>query len=207
MIFKAFKTGRLATNCYILGCPETLEGVVIDPGDEADYILTIIEEENLKIKYIINTHGHSDHIGADEEIKKATGADILIHKDDQDFLEDPSKNLSHYSSKRIEGLTVDRFLTDGELIKVGNTIELKVIHTPGHTPGGICLLGDNFILTGDTLFAGSIGRTDLPGGSYEQIMDSIKKRILPLPDNLLVYPGHGPSSNLKKEKETNPFLR
>lgn len=206
MIFKAIKTGRLATNCYILGCAETLEGVVVDPGDEADYILTIVEEENLKIKYIINTHGHSDHIGANEEVKNATGAHILIHADDEEFLLEPSKNLSNYSSKPISGPAADRLLSDGEFIEIGNTIKLKVLHTPGHTPGCICLLGENFILSGDTLFAGSIGRTDLPGGSYDQIIRSIEEKLLPLPNNLLVYPGHGPSSNLKKEKETNTFL-
>jgi len=206
MIFKSIKVGRLATNCYILGCPETLEGAVIDPGDEADYILTIVEEENLKLKYIINTHGHSDHIGANEEVKRSTGAQILIHAADEKFLLEPKQNLSSYYQEPIVGPAADQLLSEGDLIEVGNTIKLKVIHTPGHTPGGICLLGDNFILTGDTLFAGSIGRTDLPGGSYDLIIRSIKEKLLPLPNNLLVYPGHGPSSTLQKEKETNSFL-
>ena len=206
MIFKSIKTGRLATNCYILGCPETLEGIVVDPGDEANYILTLIEEENLKIKYIVNTHGHADHIGANEEIKNATGAKLLIHNDDADFLINPEMNLSVYSAQVISGPAADQFLDDGDEIKVGSTILLKVLHTPGHTPGCICLQGENFILTGDTLFAGSIGRTDFPKGSYEQIIKSIKEKLLPLPNHLLVYPGHGPSSNLQREKESNSFL-
>ncbi|HHU33045.1 MAG: MBL fold metallo-hydrolase [Zhaonellaceae bacterium] len=206
MIFKSIKVGRLATNCYILGCSETLEGAVVDPGDEADYILTIIEEENLKIKYIINTHGHSDHIGANKEVKKSTGAQILIHGADEKFLLEPKQNLSNYSQEPIIGPAADQLLSEGYLIKIGNSINLNVIHTPGHTPGSICLLGENFILTGDTLFAGSIGRTDLPGGSYDLIIRSIKEKLLPLPNNLLVYPGHGPSSTLQKEKETNSFL-
>lgn len=206
MIFKALKTGQIATNCYILGCQESLEALVVDPGDNSNDIITIIEEENLLVKYIINTHGHVDHIGANEEIKRSTGAKVLVHAADADFLINPDKNLSCYMGKMITGPAADQLLYDGDIINVGFTIQLKVLHTPGHTPGGICLLGDKYILTGDTLFAGSIGRSDFPGGSQDILIDSIKKKLLNLNEDLIIYPGHGPSSTLKKEKECNTFL-
>ena len=204
MEIKRFIVNPLAVNCYLAYAGQ--EGILIDPGQASQEILNFILSQQIQIVAVINTHGHADHIGANEEIKNATGAKLLIHNDDADFLINPEMNLSVYSAQVISGPAADQFLDDGDEIKVGSTILLKVLHTPGHTPGCICLQGENFILTGDTLFAGSIGRTDFPKGSYEQIIKSIKEKLLPLPNHLLVYPGHGPSSNLQREKESNSFL-
>ena len=192
MIVKCFKVGWLSTNCYVVSCQETKEAAVIDPGleseVEAELILSYIKQKGLKIKYIINTHGHPDHISGDAAVKEATGAPIIIHENGYD---------------RVEA---DRKLQDGDIINVGN-FKLFVFHTPGHTPCGICLLGDNIVFTGDSLFAGSIGRTDFPGGSFQQLMTSIKTKLLPLPDSFKVYPGHESFSSIGEEKKYNPFLQ
>lgn len=206
MIFKSIKTGQIATNCYIIGCQETKEGAIIDPGFDGQDIFNLVQEEELDIKYIINTHGHGDHIGANGELKRLTGAELLIHQADAEYLTDPGKNLSVYMGMEISGPPADRLLQDGDVIKIGNTVILEVLHTPGHTPGGISLKGKNFVFTGDTLFAGSVGRTDFPGGSQEELLASIKNKLLVLPGDYLIYPGHGPSSILEKEKQSNPFL-
>lgn len=207
MIFKIRKTGSLATNCYILGCPETKEAVVVDPGWDSADIINLLEEENLHLNYIINTHGHGDHIGANGDLKEYSGAKIFIHQADAELLTDPQKNLSAaFGGKKVTSLPADGFLQDGDVIKVGTSIALEVLHTPGHTPGGICLKGANFILTGDTLFAGSIGRTDFPGGSYEELVTSIKKKLFTLEGDYFIYPGHGPGSTLEKERTSNPFI-
>lgn len=192
MIVKCFKVGWLSTNCYVVGCEETKEAAVIDPGleseAEAELILDYIKQNCFHIKYIINTHGHPDHISGNAAMKEATGAPILIHENGDD---------------RVEA---DRKLQDGDVIHVGN-FKLAVLHTPGHTPCGICLLGDNIVFTGDSLFAGSIGRTDFPGGSFQQLMKSIKTKLLPLPDSFKVYPGHESFSTIGDEKKYNPFLQ
>lgn len=206
MIFKVRKTGSLATNCYIIGCPDTKEAVVVDPGWDGEDIINILEEENLTLKYIINTHGHGDHIGANGQLKEYSGAEILIHQADAAMLTDPQKNLSAAFSEKVVSPHADRFLQEGDVINVGTSVTLKVLHTPGHTPGGICLKGSNFILTGDTLFAGSIGRTDFPGGSFEELISSIKNKLFSLEGDYIIYPGHGPSSTLEKERTGNPFI-
>ncbi len=200
------EVGNLMSNCYIVGCQDTSEAVVIDPGAEPDTILAVLEENNLKVKYIINTHGHVDHVGANEPVKKATNADILIHKGDAPLFSNSQENLSMYVGGELLLSPPERLLEEGDTITFGN-ITLKVIHTPGHTRGGISLHGDQVVFTGDTLFAGSIGRTDLPGGDYQQIISSIKEKILPLGDDIKVYPGHGPVSTVAREKKTNPFLQ
>lgn len=186
------------TNCYLIACSQTLEAAVIDPGGEAHRIIKAIQDQRLKVRYIINTHGHIDHVGANVPVKEATGAEVLIHRDDQPYLLRPPK-------AGVKPHPADRTLEEGTTLLIGRTVILKVLHTPGHTPGGICLVGDGFIFTGDTLFAGSIGRTDFPGGSYRELMRSIKK-LLAYPDETVIYPGHGPSSTLGVEKATNPFL-
>jgi len=194
------------SNCYIIGCDDTKEAVVIDPGGDADLILRILERNGLHLNYIINTHGHIDHIGANAEIKGATNCKVLIHKEDEKLLKDPLLNLSSLFMKDTSLCEkADRLLDDGDTIKFGN-INLEVIHTPGHTPGGICLKMDECLFTGDTLFASSIGRTDLPGGSYEALIRSIKTRLLILDDSVIIYPGHGESSTIQKEMMSNPFL-
>lgn len=203
---KIVTVGILETNCYILADKEGAIGIVVDPGDEFERIASVIEEAGLNIQYIVNTHAHYDHIGADLELKDRFGAQILIHEADRDMLEDPRLNLS-LKKPRITatGIKADRLLKEGDIV-TAEKIHLEVIHTPGHTPGSICLLGEDYILTGDTLFAGSAGRTDLPGGSYKDIVESIQGKLKPLPDYLKVYPGHGLSSTMGEEKLNNPFL-
>jgi hydroxyacylglutathione hydrolase len=192
MIVKRFKVGWLSTNCYAVGCKETKEAVLIDPGlesrAEAELILDYIEQNCFHVKYIINTHGHPDHISGNVAMKEATGAPILIHEN---------------SADRIKA---DRKLCDGDIFQIGN-FNLTVLHTPGHTPCGICLLADNVVFTGDSLFAGSIGRTDFPGGSFQQLIKSIKTKLLPLPDSFIVYPGHESFSTIGDERKYNPFLQ
>jgi glyoxylase-like metal-dependent hydrolase (beta-lactamase superfamily II) len=209
MILENVVVGIYQTNCYIIACQETgngAVGAVIDPGDQGDLIIQKIKDLGLNIKYIILTHGHLDHIGAVRELKEYTGADILIHEKDAEMLTDYSKNLSVYSENRVIQPKADRFLNDGDKIRVGN-LTLTVIHTPGHTPGSISLKTDKYLFTGDTLFSGSIGRTDLPGGSYQQIIKSINEKLMLLNGDLLVLPGHGPETTLNREKVINPFLK
>jgi hydroxyacylglutathione hydrolase len=192
MIVKCFAVGWLSTNCYVIGCEETREAAVIDPGmeskAEAEPIMDFIKQNSLQIRYIINTHGHPDHVAGNTFMKEATGAPILIHE----------SNSEHVQA--------DRKLHDGDTLQVG-TLKLKVLHTPGHTPDGISLLVDNTVFTGDTLFAGSIGRSDFAGGSFQELINSIKTKLLPLPDNFKVYTGHGPATTIGDEKRHNPFLQ
>jgi hydroxyacylglutathione hydrolase len=192
MIVKRFQVGWLSTNCYVVGCEETKEAVVIDPGmdseRETEEILKFIEQNSFHIKYIINTHGHPDHIAGDAIMKEATGAPILIHEN---------------NAERVQA---DRKLHDGDILQVGN-FKLVILHTPGHTKDGISLLGDKVVFTGDTLFAGSVGRTDFIGGSFEELLRSIKTKLLSLPDSFKVYSGHGPSTTIGDEKKYNPFLQ
>ncbi|MBC7325719.1 MAG: MBL fold metallo-hydrolase [Moorella sp. (in: Bacteria)] len=206
MFLKTLVVGPLGTNCYLVGCQETGEGAVIDPGAEGERILAAAREAGLKIRYIINTHGHIDHIGANGQVKDATGALILIHRDDAPCLTEPGRNLSTFMGAGISSPGADRLLLEGDTITIGRTINLKVIHTPGHTPGGICLQGESLVFTGDTLFAGSIGRIDFPGGSFSQLINSVKEKLFILDDNLKIYPGHGPASTIGAERADNPFF-
>jgi glyoxylase-like metal-dependent hydrolase (beta-lactamase superfamily II) len=194
----------MQANCYLLECEETLSAVVIDPGDDADVILNILEERKLNLELIINTHGHVDHIAANSDLKQKTNAQLCIHKLDADMIVNPQKNLSSFIGRAISSSPASKILKDGDILEAG-MISLKVIHTPGHSPGSICLLTDEAIFTGDLLFAGSIGRYDFPGSSYEQIINSLKK-IMELDDNIEVYPGHGPITTIGEERSTNPFL-
>jgi glyoxylase-like metal-dependent hydrolase (beta-lactamase superfamily II) len=196
----------LESNCYIIGCGETKEGVVVDTGAEAGKILSRVAKLGLKIDKIILTHGHPDHMSALAEVRQATGAKVLIHSADADMLPDARRNLSIFMGQKLELKQADVLLKDGDTIKVGN-ITLDVIHTPGHTPGGICLkCAGDVLITGDTLFAGSVGRSDFPGGSHTQLIDSIKNKLLKFSPETRIYPGHGPGSTIGKEKSSNPFL-
>ncbi len=192
-MIETITVGPLSTNCYILTDEEAQEGVVIDPGDEPEKIIEFLKMSPIRIKYIINTHNHGDHIGANKELKAFTGAQILVHEKDARIL-------------TMLSVSADKSLQEEDKIKIGSLI-LSVLHTPGHTPGSMCLLGDTFIFTGDTLFAGSVGRWDLPGGSEKMLCESIHVKLSPLNDNLRVYPGHGPATTISKEKRDNPYLR
>lgn len=206
MIIKTLAVGPIMANCFIVGCEKTKLAAVIDPGDEADKILMALAESQLTVKYIINTHGHFDHVGANKRMKEATGADILIHKNDAVMLEQISSASMAFGLKVEDSPPADRTLEEGDQINFGD-ITLHVIHTPGHSPGGIALSYDGVVFVGDSLFYGSIGRTDFPGGDYDTLISSIKNKLFPLGDDVVVYTGHGPSTTIGQEKQINPFLR
>lgn len=205
MMLEILTVGELATNCYILGDEKTKQGVVIDPGGDFEIIEARLKELNLKVKYIILTHGHIDHIGALSQLKKATKAEILIHSKDSAMLYDPNQNLSVFSENKIIATKADKLLVEGDIIQCEG-INFEVLHTPGHTPGGISLLTDKMIFTGDALFCGSVGRADFPGSSYQELINSIKDKLLSKDDDFAIYPGHGPSSTIGEERRNNPFL-
>lgn len=203
-MIKAFTVGPMEANCYILYNPDKREGLIIDPGAEGSRLIKFIKQEKISINYIINTHGHPDHISANRKIKEYTNAPILIHQYDAPMLTKSESVLLLIFPLGSSSPPADTFIKDGDLIECAG-MKLKVLHTPGHTPGGISLLLDDSIFTGDTLFSGSIGRSDLPGGSQEVLLNSIKK-ILSLGENLIIYPGHGPSTTVSQELHSNPFI-
>jgi len=205
MVIKKLAVGPLEANCYILADEETKEAVVIDPGAEGERILEIIKRDSLKVIYIVNTHAHIDHIGANDILVRRTGASLLIHTADAHLLRDTGLNVSAMLEEKREFLPPAKLLNEGDEIMV-NDFSLQVLHTPGHTPGSICLHTEGKIFTGDTLFAGAVGRTDLPGGSLEELKRSIQKKLLTLPDEVVIYPGHGPDTTIGKEKRSNPFI-
>ena len=206
MILKKLVVGPLASNCYIVGSEANKEGMIIDPGDEAEVILRNVKDLGLEIRSIVLTHGHIDHIGALKEVKEATGAEVAIHTDEADSLQSqPLSTLLGISYPTP--LPADRLLQGGDSIDIGD-LHFLVLHTPGHSPGGICLLeqGHKVMFSGDTLFNYGIGRTDLPGGNHSQLMNSIHTKLMVLPDNTVVYPGHGPETTIGTERQENPFL-
>ena len=205
MIIKTLVVGPIMANSFILGCDKTHEAAVIDPGDEADRILLALAESGLSVKLIINTHGHLDHVGANKRLKEATGAPILIHPLDAPMLNQVASSAAAWGIAADNSPPPDRELEDGDEVLIGN-ITLNVIHTPGHTPGGISLSTDREVFVGDTLFAGSIGRTDFQGGSFETIKKSIQQKLFTLNDDVTVYPGHGPATTIGEERRTNPFV-
>lgn len=196
----------IGTNCYLAYDKDTKEGIVIDPGGSPELIGKAIDQLGIGVKAIIDTHGHWDHIGANRAIKEKTGAPVYIHVADEDYLTDPKYNVSSMMGTQSVADPADGLLHEGDLVHFGNCT-LKVIHTPGHTPGGISLYGHDVVFCGDTLFYRSIGRTDMPGGDYQQLIDSIKDKLFALPDDTLVCPGHGNMSRIGEEKSGNPFVR
>ncbi|HLR34008.1 MAG TPA: MBL fold metallo-hydrolase [Tissierellales bacterium] len=198
--------GIYAANCYIVYCKDTKEGIVIDPGSQGAEIGDKIKDLGLSIKYIILTHGHWDHTDGILGLKEKIDVPVLIHKEDEPLLRAGKKGI--YSKASSEGIEVapDKYIEDGDKLKVGD-MTIEIIHTPGHSPGGVSIKIGDRIFTGDTLFTGSIGRTDLYGGSYETLLSSIKEKLLIYPDNTIVYPGHGESSTIGREKVTNPFIK
>ena len=204
MILKRLVVGPFASNCYIVGSESNKEGMIIDPGDEAEVILRNAEDLELDIKYVVLSHAHIDHIGALKEVKEATGAEVAIHSDDAQALQDSSVSAMFGISYPTPP-PPDCLLQGGDSLDVGG-LHFSVLHTPGHSPGGICILGEGIVFSGDALFNYGIGRCDLPGGSYSQLMNSIHTKLMVLPDNTIVYPGHGPETTIGAERQGNPFL-
>jgi len=204
VIIKCIVVGPLENNCFIIADENTKEALLIDPGDEPDRISDIIAENNLKVKYIVCTHAHFDHVGAIPELKNETGAKIVIHRDELNIYKHTKDQAAVLWGYELDPLPdPDVFVSDGDMLEIGN-IKLETIHTPGHSPGGICLSGEGIVITGDTLFAGSVGRTDLFGGDIDMLKKSFKK-LMALPDNTRVLPGHGPQSTIGKERISNFF--
>jgi glyoxylase-like metal-dependent hydrolase (beta-lactamase superfamily II) len=209
MLLESFPVGPLQCNCSIIGCKETGEAAVIDPGGDAQKIIDFCDKNKLKIKYLLHTHAHFDHIMGSRALKEATGAKILLHKEDKFLYDALEKQCSLFGFKADTPLDIDHYLNDDEDVTVGN-IKTSVIHTPGHTPGSLCFCvadKDSVLFSGDTLFQQSIGRTDLWGGSYEEIIDSIKNKLFKLDDSTRVVPGHGDDTTIWTEKRENPFVR
>jgi len=209
MIVKMLVVGPLASNCYIVGSSSTKQGMIIDPGAEAGTILRTVQQMGLSISLIVVTHAHIDHIDALRAVKERTNALFAIHEAEKGLL----STATPVGVLASLGLTAfksppqpDRLLKDGDRIDVGD-LHFEVLHTPGHSPGGICLLGHGVVFSGDTLFNFGIGRTDFAGGSYELLMKSIREKLMVLPDETVVYPGHGPSTTIGDERRGNPFLQ
>lgn len=200
MIIKRMMAGVYAVNCYILFDEESKEAVVLDPGGDVDDICKELNQLNAKVKYIILTHGHFDHTTGVDGLKAETGAIVAMSKEDNDMI----LKDTQYFGPLIEG-GADILLKHGDVLKFGK-YKMEVLATPGHTPGGICLLTEGNVFTGDTLFKGSVGRSDLPGGNHNELIASIKNNLMPLSDNVAVHPGHGPSSTIGQERMGNPFL-
>lgn len=205
MMIEALPVGPLQVNCYIVGCEKTREALVVDPGDEGGRILAALDRAGLRTKLVVNTHGHFDHIGANAFLVEKTGAELLIHEKDVPLLAQSERHAELFGLSVVPSPAPTRTLSGGEELSVGE-LRIRVIHTPGHSPGGICLLVDGHLFAGDTLFAGSIGRTDLAGGNHEQLLAAIREQLLVLPEATVVHPGHGPDTSIGREKRNNPFV-
>ena len=207
MIIATLPVGLIQTNCYIAGCPETKAGAVIDPGGDPERILAEVERQGLSIKYVLNTHAHFDHTDANGAIVRATGATLALHPLDLPLLK-ASGGAALFGLQADPSPLPDLELQDGDELEVG-TLRFQVLHTPGHTPGHVCFYeqAEGVLFDGDVLFQRSIGRTDLPGGSYQQMMDSIQRVLFALPEETVVYSGHGPATTIGDEKRLNPWLR
>ncbi len=207
MIIRKIQVGMTQTNCYIVGCEETQQGAVIDPGGEGKYVLQAIEQSGLDIRYVLITHAHFDHIGASASVVEAAGAQLALHPEDKPLLE--SGGGASRWGVSVEPCPVpDVMLSDGDVIEVG-TLSFEVLHTPGHSPGGVTFYeaDQGVAFDGDVLFESGVGRTDLPGGNREMLMHSIKEVLFTLPDETEIYSGHGPKTTIGQEKRSNPWVR
>jgi len=207
MIHEIVPVGPLQCNCSIVGDETSREAIVIDPGDEIDSILALLKKHGLSVKQIVVTHAHIDHVGGAMKLKQATGAPVLLNENDSALLAMLDVQASWLGMKAPGQVSVDQNAAEGDVVQAGS-LQGEVMHTPGHTEGSICVLfaPQNLLIAGDTLFAGSIGRTDLPGGNYKKIIDSLHGKLLALPDQTIVVPGHGSLTTIGQERESNPFL-
>ncbi|MFC1941620.1 MBL fold metallo-hydrolase [Chloroflexota bacterium] len=205
MIIKRLVVGALSANCWVVGSETTGEGLVIDPGGDTGTIYKAIKDSGLDIKVIMLTHGHSDHIAALYDIKDRTGAEVAVHTADAQFLHGRGSSSMMFGISYKTPEPPDRLLNEGDIIDIGD-LHFTVLHTPGHTPGSICLLSENKVFTGDTLFYRGIGTTMMPGSSRRQLLDSIKTRLMVFPDDMTVYPGHGRQTTIGTERQSNRYL-
>ncbi|MFC1778971.1 MBL fold metallo-hydrolase [Thermodesulfobacteriota bacterium] len=205
LLVHQLSVGPLQVNCFVVACQRTREAMVIDPGDDGPRILQLAESNGYQVKKIVNTHGHFDHIGANQPVKEATGAVLMMHEADLPLLQNARNHAQAY------GLTVspsphpDKFLNEGDVFSVGEQ-SFSIFHVPGHSPGSICLLSDGHLFVGDVLFAGSVGRTDLPGGDFDALVEGVREKLFRLPADTIVHPGHGPDTTIGREKQMNPFV-
>ncbi len=208
MIHEILPVGPLQCNCSVMGDESTREAMVIDPGDEIESILALVRKHNLQVKQIVITHAHIDHVGGAMKLRAATGAPILLNQNDHVLLKMLDIQASWIQVPPPGKVEIDRDIGQADTVKAGS-LTADVIFTPGHTEGSVCLYfpAEKKLIAGDTLFAGSIGRTDLPGGSFEKIIDSLHDKLLALPDDTVVVPGHGPQTTIGEERENNPFLK
>ncbi len=206
MILEKLLVGPLGVNCYVLGDETRRDAIVIDPGGNAPEIFTLLEARHLTVRAIVNTHAHFDHVGALTDLRKKTDAPFYLHAADAPLLAQAQASAARFGLHIPQPMPADHELNDGDQVRIGS-LSLRVLFTPGHTLGGVCLLGEGLVFTGDTLFAGSIGRTDLPGGDYGALMRSIRDQLLTLPEATVVHPGHGAATTIGAERQLNPFLR
>jgi hydroxyacylglutathione hydrolase len=207
MIHEILPVGPLQCNCSVIGDETTREAMVIDPGDDIEDVLALVRKHNLQVKQIVITHAHIDHVGGAMKLRAATGAPILLNQNDYALLKMLDVQAAWIGMQNPGRVEIDRSVGQADKIHVGS-MTAEVMHTPGHTEGSVCLYFplEKKLIAGDTLFAGSIGRTDLPGGSFEKIMDSLHEKVMALPDDTLVVPGHGELTTIGEERESNPFL-
>ncbi len=203
MIIRKLVVGPLESNCFIIADENTKEGLVVDPGDEPDRILDLINKNSFNIKYIVCTHAHFDHVGAVPDLKKETGAKIVIHRDELEIYKSTKDQAAIWGYELDPLPEPDMFVSEGDVLEVGD-LRFEILYTPGHSPGGICLYGEGILITGDTLFAGSVGRTDFYGGDMEKLKISFR-RLLSLSDKIKVLPGHGPETTIGQERTDNFF--
>lgn len=198
--------GPIEENCYVLKDEETGHGLIIDPGDNGQEILAYVRDNHIEVDLIVNTHGHWDHIGAVDFLRDALQVRLAIHGEDASMLTATREEMAAYSIFAGGKRPAEILLKDGDTVKFGHC-SLQVMHTPGHTKGGICLYGGGCLFSGDTLFAGSVGRTDLPGGDYREMLESVRSKLKSVADDTKVYPGHGPATSMGRERRCNPYLQ
>ncbi len=205
MIFESVVVGELEVNCFVLACEQTREGIIVDPGDQASDILNLVESNRIRVVEVVATHGHFDHIGRVSSVVEKTGAPFSIHKDDLFMVEGLVDIAAFLGMETDSPPKIDRFISEGDTIRFGQE-ELGIVHVPGHAPGNVALVWPGHAIVGDSIFAGSVGRTDLEGSDPDVLMASIRDKILTLSDDTQLYPGHGPFTTVGVEKRSNPFL-